>query len=459
MKRNHAIVLLSFFCIFLAAKSQAQDVLELTLDQASKMALTNNTNVRNAVLSLESANKKIWETTAMGLPQVSAKAAYQNIFKVPEISFGQYLDPTALPETGPITREDILGAYKTSPAVALGVKENLTFDLTVSQLIFNGSYIVGLQASKVYYQLADQSLTKTKIDTKATVTDTYVMILVAEENIKILEDNLKNVKQTSAEIQETYKQGFVEKTDADQLELTVNTLQNALMGLKYNADVAYKLLKIQLGIEANRQVRLTEKLQDLINTQAIQGSIVQPFDINNNIEMQLLTTQTKLASLDLKREKWEFLPSVAAFYNHQEMADKPEFNFNPPDVIGVNASLPIFQSGQRLAKLKQKKIALDQANNSRDFVARSLELQAQQNRNNLSISIDKYSNQTKSLELSKLIYDRTLVKYREGVSGSMDLMSAQNQYLTNLSNYYQSIFEVISAKNQLDKVLNNIKVE
>ncbi len=458
MKSKIFILFLLAVSSLLAHEVRAQEVLELSLDQATTMALSNNTDVRNAVLSLESANKKIWETTAIGLPQVSAKAAYQNIFTVPEISFGSYLDPSKLPAGVPLTADDIKNAYTASPAVPLGVKSNTTFDLTVSQLIFNGSYIVGLQASKIYYQLSAQSLIKTKIETKTSVTDTYIMILVAEENIKILEDNLKNVKQTSAEIQETYKQGFVEKTDADQLELTVKTLENALLNLKFNAELGYKLLKIQLGIESDREVKLTQKIDEFVNVEKFASVVDQPFKATENIDLQLLNTQTKLASLDLKREKWEFLPTISAFYNHQEKANKPEFDFNPKNVLGINASLPIFASGQRLAKIKQKKIALEQVGNTRDFVERSLELQAQQSRNNLTMNMNKYNNQTQSLELAKQIYDRTLIKYMEGVSGSLDLMNAQNQYLSNLSAYYQSIFDVVTAKNKLDKVLNNIKV-
>ncbi|MDO9510256.1 MAG: TolC family protein [Bacteroidales bacterium] len=435
MKSPITFFLLAFF-VSVSSMVSAQEKLELSMEQARQYALNNNTDIKNSILSLESANKKIWETTAIGLPQVTAKAAYQNIFKVPTVMFGDPNDPN--------TQE-----------IALGVKENTTVDFTVSQLLFSGAYIVGLQASRIYYQLSNQSLTKTRTEIVETINDTYTMILVAEESSKILRDNLTNVSKTLDEIKAMHQEGFVEITDVDQLELSLNSIKNSLAQVDNNTDLGYRLLKIQLGIDPAQQIVLTNKLEEVVNVDAISNAISSEFNIEKNIDFQLVKTQEKLALLDLRRERTEYLPTVSAFYNRTEKMNKPEFDFAPKDVFGVNVSLPIFSSGQRMAKVSQKKLAYKQVQNSREFVSRSLSLQAQQYQYDLGIKMSMYQNQKKSMDLSKQIYERTLLKYKEGVSSSMDLMNAQNQYLLSLSSYYQSIFDMIKSKNKLDKTFSN----
>ena len=435
MKSPITFFLLAFF-VSVSSMVSAQEKLELSMEQARQYALNNNTDIKNSILSLESANKKIWETTAIGLPQVTAKAAYQNIFKVPTVMFGDPNDPN--------TQE-----------IALGVKENTTVDFTVSQLLFSGAYIVGLQASRIYYQLSNQSLTKARTEIVETINDTYTMILVAEESSKILRDNLTNVSKTLDEIKAMHQEGFVEITDVDQLELSLNSIKNSLAQVENNTDLGYRLLKIQLGIDPAQQIVLTDKLEEVVNVDAISIAISSEFNIEKNIDFQLVKTQEKLALLDLRRERTEYLPTVSAFYNRTEKMNKPEFDFAPKDVFGVNVSLPIFSSGQRMAKVSQKKLAYKQVQNSREFVSRSLSLQAQQFQYDLGIKMSMYQNQKKSMDLSKQIYERTLLKYKEGVSSSMDLMNAQNQYLLSLSSYYQSIFDMIKSKNKLDKTFSN----
>lgn len=434
--------------------SGAQQVKNFSLSEAQHYALENNTSIRNAALDVKIARKKIWETTAIGLPQVTAKGQYQNIFTVPEISFGKALDPSALPTGVALTSQDIIDAYVNTPAVPLGVKENSTLDITVSQLLFSGSYIVGLQASRVYAQLSDQTLEKTKNDVLESVTTTYCMILVGEESRRILQDNLNVVEKTLYEINEMYGQGFVEKTDADQLRVTANNLRNTLSSVERNIQVSYNLMQVQLGVPDSVSISLSDSLPAVVASLNIDPLTAEQFVLDNSPEYRLLETAEKLARLDYKREKWEFLPTVSAAYVRTEKANAPEFDFTPKDVLALTATLPLFTSGQRLSKVSQKKMALEQARNNRDFMGENLKLQASQARFDLLSKNESFKNLKMSMELSRDIYNRTLEKYRQGVSSSLDLMNTQNQYLLSLSNYYQSVFDVVQAKAKLEKILN-----
>ncbi|HAQ65859.1 MAG TPA: hypothetical protein DCR43_08430 [Bacteroidales bacterium] len=453
--KRHSFGLTVLAVLMLAAlSSKGQQAKQFSLEQAQRYALENNTSIRNAMLDVKIAQKKIWETTAIGLPQVTAKGQYQNIFKVPMVSFGMSFDPTLLPATGNLTKDDILNAYAMGPAMPLGVKENTTLDITFSQLLFSGSYIVGLQASRVYAQLSNQTLQKSKNDVIESVTTTYCMILVGEESRAILKDNLSVVEKTLYEIDEMYGQGFVEKTDVDQLRVTANNLRNSLSSLERSILVAYNLMQVQMGTPDSVRISLTDSLPGVIASLNIEPLVAEQFILNNSPEYQLVGTAEQLARLDYKREKWEFLPTVSAAFVHNEKAKTPEFDFSPKNVLAIQATMPIFTSGSRLARLSQKKMALEQARNNRDYVSESLKLAASQAQYDLLSQNETFKNQKLSMELSRDIYNRTLEKYRQGVAASLDLMNTQNQYLSSLSNYYQSVFNVVQSKAKLEKILN-----
>ncbi len=162
----------------------------------------------------------------------------------------------------------------------------------------------------------------------------------------------------------------------------------------------------------------------------------------------------KLAKFDYKLQVSNSFPVIAAFYNHQEKWKTPIFDFAPKNVFGINLSLPIFSSGQRNAAVAQKRMAFEKASNNRLYVGNTLLMQSSQYQNDLRTKLEKFQIQKKSKELSDNIYQRTLEKYKQGISSSMELMTIQNQYLNNLTNYYQGIYDVVGARTKLEKLFN-----
>ncbi|MDP2890581.1 MAG: TolC family protein, partial [Bacteroidota bacterium] len=208
-RKHKPILLLTWMFLLGTLVAGAQETMKLSLQDALKMALQNNTNILNSELDLKMAQKKVWETMSSGMPQIDAKAAYSFYPKVPVLP-ASFFDPNA----------------DENATIELMPKQNVVADITVSQLIFSGSYIVGLQATKVYYGLTKQNHEKTKLDVTETVVNTYQMLQLAEESRKILNQNLDNINKTLYEITEMNKQGFLEKTDVDQLEVTAKTIRN-----------------------------------------------------------------------------------------------------------------------------------------------------------------------------------------------------------------------------------------
>ncbi|MEI7523275.1 MAG: TolC family protein [Mariniphaga sp.] len=437
LKKIH-IILLIFITLGSIKRSDAQDSLRLSLNEALKIAQANNLTIRNSQLDLKSAQKKIWETMAIGLPHVDGTAKYQFTPTVPTLPASNF-DPKAA----------------AGSVIELGVKQNIVYDLTVSQLIFNGAYLIGLKASRVYYDLSEESLEKSVLEINESVTNTYYMILVGEESRKVLKANLENVDKTSADVREMYKQGFVEKTDVDQLDLTANTITNAISQIDNNLEMGKRLLKIHLGLAENIGIVLTDPLRmEEAQVTSLTALAREPFILENSVDYKLLSTNELLAKYDLKREITNYYPTINAFYDHQEKWKTPVFDFAPKNVFGINLSLPIFSSGQRMAAVSQKRLTFEKAINNRLYVGNTLLMQSSQCQNDLRTKLDKFQIQKKSKELSDNIYQRTLEKYKQGISSSMELMTIQNQYLNNLTNYYQGIYDVVGARTKLEKLFN-----
>lgn len=468
MFRKLKKILLSVALAFIVTLfSSAQEALKLSLDKSIKMALQNNTNILNSKLDLKIAQNKIWELTAMGLPHIDAKSSYQHLFIVPVINFpGTQLSKTNVPynaNTGVGTisslqlsdGENIYLNSTSGTPIELGLANNISTDITVSQLIFSGSYIVGLQARKAYANLAKQNDEKTRLDVIETVINTYHMIQLAEESRSILVQNLENILKILNDITEMNKQGFVEKTDVDQLEVTANTVRNAINQIDSNLDMGYRLMKIQLGLEEASKIELSDQMET--GESLLQSSmklVGEQFDVNQNTDYKLIQSSEEFTKLDWKNSKTNFLPTLSGFYNHNIQLNTAVFNFVPKDLIGINLTLPLFSSGERLSVLAQKRMTYEKAVNTRKLISNSLIMQASQYRNDVKLKLEKYLNQKKSKELSDEIYQRTIEKYKQGVSSSMDMMTIQNQYLTNLTGYYQSIYDLQEAKSKLEKLFN-----
>lgn len=432
---RYLILITTILLLFSIKNSYAQDSLRISLQEARRIALENNATIRNSTIDMEIARKKIWETTAIGLPHVDSKAAYQFLPMVPQLPAGSF--------------------GQGSPAVDLGVKNNVTFDITTSQLIFNGSYLVGLKAMKTLYLQTNENTEKTILDVNESVINTYYLILVAEESLKNLQKNLENVNKTAYEIKEMNKQGFVEKTDVDQLDLTSNNLLSAINQVRGNLDVAYKLFKIIVGLDINSKIKLT----DLLGTNyslpvSVTSLFNQPFSIEKNIDYRIINTAADLSKLEYQNAIAAYMPIVTGFYQHTDKMNNPVFDFAVKDIFGINLSLPIFSSGQRMAAVSQKKLAIEKLKNTQKLIYNNLMMQADQYQTDLKLKYEKFELQKKSLDLSDQIYQRTLEKYKNGVSSSMDLTNTQNQYLASLTSYYQSIYDLSTAKTKLEKLYN-----
>jgi outer membrane protein TolC len=430
-----------------------KETLKLSLQEAQDFALQNNRAVKSSKIDINHAEKQVWENLATGLPQFSVAANYLHQFVVPELNLGPVLDVNSLPD-GNITKSDLTNAYINSPPFSLGVHDNTVIDFTVSQLIFSGEYLVGLQATKVVKEMTEKSLEKTENETKESVAGTYHLVLVLGENEKVLNQSLKSVDQTYNELVKMNEQGLNEETDVDQVKISKSNIQTLITSIESQKQITLKLLKYQLGLNFDQNIELTDSLPGIIEQGKTEYLTSTAFDVNNSADYQLVNYQEKISALMLKREKSKYLPTIAAFYRHEEQTNMPAFNFAVKNVVGASLNIPIFTSGMRNARVSEAKFDLAKADLAKENAGQGLIMEFETAKSNYQTAYSNFLTNRESMDLSKKVYDKTVIKYKEGVSSSFELTQNQNQFLTAESNYYNSVLSLLNAKAKLDRILS-----
>ena len=414
--------------IYSQAPQEQAGTMRLTLKEAQEYALQYNKTVQNAGLSVSQAQKKVWETIAMGLPQMNATLDYTNMlgFKMELFGMSLALEPTS------------------------------TLQATVTQLLFSGSYWVGVKMAKIGADVSETSKLQSELDIKQQVQTAYLSILTAEENRKILEMNLENIEILAKSTADMVRIGVAEQTNADQLKVQVGTIMNAIKSVERAVEMAYNLMRFYLGTTMETEIILTESLENLMNRGSAEETLATPFAINDNFNMQLMEKQIELANRQIQLEYASTLPTVALFYNYTYKIKASTFDMTPQNVVGMQASIPIFASGQRNSKIQQAKIGLEKAQLSREMVSDQMLMQEKQLRFNLKNAIENLDLQQETLEVSQRVFDSLTRKYNQGTASSLEVTTANTNLLQAQSNYISAIMNVINAKTELEKLLNTL---
>ena len=445
--KNKLILSLILLVSFVQAQNQ-QESYSFSLQQAIEHALQHNYSAINASRDIASAKQKKWETIASGLPQLSGSAGYLNNFDftLQGIS-GNAFNPAASPD-------DIR-------LVAFGTKQSMNSSLTLSQLIFDGSYIVALQASKTYLKFFENAKQKTNTEIKEMVINAYGNVLLTEESVAILEKNKATLSKTLSDTQETFKNGLIEEENVEQLQITLGSINSNLSNTKRLQDVAMKMLKFTLGVDINDDLTLTDKLDTLSASNLDLAFSQGAFVVANNINYQIATNFTEQRSLEMKLQKSKALPSLGAAINFGYNSFSNDFSFadrnqkwNKFSNLGVSLNVPIFSSFGRQAKTQQAKIALEQAKTQLTQTEQQLKLQYEKSKSEYDFSIEEYATTKSNLNLAARIERKQQIKFTEGLSSSFDFSEAQRQLYTAQQNYLQSMINIISKKAALEKILS-----
>lgn len=315
VKVMRKILVLILLTVTLPLFVRAQDVQELSLKKAIEYAVEHNKQLQSSRKDIDLYRQKVRESVSQGLPQINGKLDYSTNFGY-KMSFGQG------------------GTIK--------MKDQSNAKVTASQLIFSGQWILGIQTSKIAERLASQQVGITELDIKENICNTYYAILVSERLRDIVRQNLENMDQIYEHTQNMYNAGTVEITDVDQIRITVGQLKNSLSSIERNVEVSYNLLRLQLGLQAENPVKLTESLDYFLKQEDFVKLGVKKFEIDNNPEYQLSQTQEDLSKKMVGLQKWTYAPTISGTYSYNYKLLKPDFDMSPKHSAGLTMDIPIF---------------------------------------------------------------------------------------------------------------------
>ncbi len=417
-----------------------------TLQEAITFALDSSYTAINARRDIAKAIKQKWEVTAQGLPQINGKITYQNNLKqivslIPAEFFG--------------------GPSGTFSPVEFSPKQSVNASATLSQLIFDGSYLVGLQAAKVFLQYSKNANQKTQLEVRKGVINAYGSVLLSEEMVTILKKNKETLEKNLFETQQIYKNGFTEEESVEQLEITLNDIKNRLSNTKQMLQIAKQMFNLALGLNIDTPVNLTDSLESLTQKNTSLQLLETDLTIENNIDYKIASNLTQQRQLELKKEKTNALPNLAAFVNLGTLANGNDFTFLNNEqkwyafsIFGVTMNVPLFSSMGRSAKTQRASIALDQANTQLKETEQKIKLALSQTKANYQFAIENYNNAKKNLSLAERIEHKNQLKFKEGLASSFELRQAQLQLFSAQQNFYQAMLNVINSKADLETILN-----
>jgi len=448
MKQSKITMYILLLMIFLSSGIRAaDDSYSFTLTEAQAYALEHSYFVKNSSLEITKSRRKVWETISTGLPQADGKSAYNKFLNLP-VSL--------------IPGEFFGGEAGTYLPVKFGQDYSSDFGFTVSQMIFDGSYIVGVGASQVYLDLARQSNEKTAIDIRNAVAQSYYLVLIGEENLKVMSENLSNTRKMLSETTALYENGFMEEQDVDQMKMLVRTAENEVIKAEREITIASTVLKYTMGMSLDDTLRLEDQLEAFV-TPLIQTEKQNSLDFSTHIDYRLAVTQFTAAEKLLKLEKVAFLPRLDGFYSYSKTAYGNKANlfssqqsWYPSSLIGVTVSMPLFTSGQRLLKIQQARIELEQASNLREQASQTIQKDYLTAVANLETSIEKYGNDLENRELALKILGKGKIKFNHGISSSTELMQLENQYLQAHGAFISSVMQLLMSDLDLKKALGNL---
>lgn len=450
MKKISAFIIITFFTLgTFAQELEANKSYSFSLQQAIEFGLENNYSSQISSKEIEKSLKQKWEIIAQGLPQIKGNVDYRNQLKQPV---------TLLPA------ELAGGEPGTFVPVRFGTQQNLSGTATWDQLIFDPSYIVGIQSVKTLLAISKNAKTKTDQEVKLAIINAYGNVLLSQESVDILKKNIETLDKNYRDTQKIFENGLAEEEDVEQLEITLLGLKNNLSRSERMQDISLEMLNLTLGLPVETEVTLTENLDGLAMEYFDLALLSSEIPVEENIDYRIAENQAESAKIFVRLEQAKALPTLTSFVNYGFQGFSEEFTFFKDSqeyftqsILGVSLNIPIFSSGLRGARTQQKKIEYEQALLQLEETKNKVQLEINSAKSDYEFSLENYQTQKRNLELSERIENKNQIKFFEGLASSFELSEAQRQLYAAQQELLQSMLNVITNKVALENLLDTSK--
>ena len=439
----------TFVALFSSLQLMAQESnSSFTLEEAIAFALEYNYTAINSNRDILDAQKQKWEVIATGLPQIDGAISYQN----------RLIQPVT-----PLPAEVIGGDPGTFIPVVFTPPQAASATATLRQQIFDGSYIVGIQATNAFLRFSQNNKEKTDQDVTKMVVEAYGNVLLAQETANIAERNKETLEKNLYETEKLYENGLGDEESVEQLKITLASIDNILKNARRLEEITMQMLNLVMGLPIENNTQLEENLDDLVLKQIDFNLLESEFVMENNVDYKLVFNLNEQRYYELKLAKSRALPTLNAFINYGSSSFSDQFDFfgsQGPEwfeasTFGLDLSIPIFSSLNRSAGTQRAKIALEQAKTQLTETEQQIKLQLERARSDYVFAIETYETNKDNLRLAESIEKKNQTKYAEGLATSFELRQAQTQLYTAQGDYLQSMVDVINRKTDLETIINN----
>lgn len=449
--------------LFLSLSSLSFSQRSFSLDQAIAYGLENQNTMKMSDMEIENSESDIKEVKSIGMPQVNGAIDYNYYYYVPKQPVQDFIGPAVY---GILDAEGLPTTTQGPPEtfeLAFVQPQQLNLGVSASMLVFDGSYVYAIKGAKLYRELIKKQKDATAEQIKINITKAYTSILIAEENKKTLADNINTLNTSLQEVKAMYEAGFMESLDVDRLQLSYDNLNIQLENIEGLIELSKNLLKFQMGFPLDDDIKLAEDINQLI----VKFS-AEDFDENVQIdptlrsEFQLLNTSQELNQLDLKRNKAGYLPNLAAFASFQEslqrtnLFDGDQTGFLPTGLLGFKINVPIYDGGEKSAKIQKVKLNIEKIDLQKREFTRGMTLQVKNAQVSMNNARRNLTNRQKALTITESIYDRTKIKFKEGVGSSVEVTQAENSLYQAQAEVISAMYDLLTAKVDLDIALGKL---
>ncbi|KYG79804.1 hypothetical protein AWW67_10850 [Roseivirga seohaensis] len=442
---NKYMLMLALLLPAIAVKAQT----EFSLNKALEYALINNENVKNAQLSTLDAEAQVFETRADGLPQVNAGFNYTNNLFIAKSPI-----PTSFISGNPNDEGVTL--------VGFGAQHIGNLNVGLEQMIWDGSFFIGLQAAKVLREKVIIDKAKAEVDVIEQVTKAYYLVLVNQTRVDLINANLETLNTTLDETRTLYENGFAERIDVSRLQVQTNNLLAERSGVEQAVKTSKDLLKLSMGMPVEEEITLSDQLETL--DFKYDQSELEGFSIGNRLEVQQLNYLKELAGLQIKNTTSQYIPKVTFNAGWGRNTGSNDFSdltngkkWFSNSQIGLNVSIPIFDGLRKKYTIQRNKIELETLNNQYGLLTNSLTQEFENAKRNLEVSLEQLEVQESNMELAQEVSSITKEKYKEGVGSNLEVTNAEKDYKEAETNYLNALYNAIIAKVDLDKALGKLR--
>ena len=423
------------------------EVVSLSIEDAVKYGIENNRNLKNAEREIQMAYQERWKTIAIGLPNVSLDLNYLNNLELP---------------TSLIPAEFFGGNNGDFSEIQFGTEQTAIGSVRMEQLLFDGSWLVGLEYSKIFLATSENFYEKTLLEVREGIVKLYSLVATLNEGISLLENNLENFKKDLNEVNELYKNGFQEEENVEQIRITLAQAELSLLQAIKTRDNQINLLKLVLGININDELVLLTSLDDFIGNNVVFGNSFEDFDTDKNVDIKISQNMFDTKRIEYKLEKSKQLPKISGFVSGTYTGYNNEFNFTDKSqswfgssVVGVNLEIPLFNANRMNVSSQKAKIAMEQARANLEEQEEKTQAEVIQKLNDYQLANKSLSVNEQNMNLAISIEDKNSIKFFEGLVSSFELRQAQIQLLDSQQKYLNSVIELISIKTELETLYNN----